>query len=160
MSDPNHRKEILTGELRALAKLKVLVAEKVTMTKLDAIRIGKNFGCMIRALPKQAKEKHVDNAKAVLKHHFDNHEWCGDWCVKKNQSTQEQRRSKQYYRSKEKDPLLCEKVYEIVSRFITEEALAEVSHGMDTQMNESLNNTISWFAPKNKVFCSSGSLQN
>jgi hypothetical protein len=31
---------------------------------------------------------------------------------------------------------------------------------MDTQVNESFNNTASWFAPKNKVYCGSCSLTN
>ena len=31
---------------------------------------------------------------------------------------------------------------------------------MDTQVNESFNNTVSWFAPKNKVYCGSRSLAN
>jgi hypothetical protein len=35
-----------------------------------------------------------------------------------------------------------------------------VSHGLDTQVNESFNQSASWFAPKNKVYCSSMSLTN
>ena len=31
---------------------------------------------------------------------------------------------------------------------------------MDTQVNKSFNNTASWFAPKNKVYCGSCSLTN
>jgi hypothetical protein len=38
--------------------------------------------------------------------------------------------------------------------------LKEVAHGMDTQCNESFNNTASWLAPKNKVYCGSQSLHN
>jgi hypothetical protein len=40
------------------------------------------------------------------------------------------------------------------------ERLKEVAHGMDTQVNESFNNTFSWLAPKNKVYCGSQSLKN
>jgi hypothetical protein len=47
-----------------------------------------------------------------------------------------------------------------INRFITLERLQEVAHGMDTQANESFNNRVSWFAPKNKVYCGSGSLHN
>jgi Zinc knuckle len=47
-----------------------------------------------------------------------------------------------------------------ISRFITVERLKEISYGMDTQVNESFNNTVSWFAPKNKVYCASASLSN
>jgi len=62
--------------------------------------------------------------------------------------------------SEQKDALFCQKVNATVSRFVSKEALAEVSRGMDTQMNESLNNDVSWFAPKCEVLWSTGSLQN
>jgi hypothetical protein len=38
--------------------------------------------------------------------------------------------------------------------------LKEVAHGMDTNVNESINNTVSYFAPKNRVYCKTRSLQN
>ena len=47
-----------------------------------------------------------------------------------------------------------------MARFITKEALDEVGHGHDTQVNESLNNTISWYAPKNKTYSGTWSLWN
>lgn len=42
--DPNHRRKQLTGNLIALAKSKA--EDKMTMTRMDATRIGKNFGYM------------------------------------------------------------------------------------------------------------------
>jgi hypothetical protein len=48
----------------------------------------------------------------------------------------------------------------IMARFITMDRLKEVAHSMDTQVNESFNNTASWIAPKNKVYCGSQSLRN
>jgi hypothetical protein len=59
-----------------------------------------------------------------------------------------------------KDQELYVKLQGIVDRFISLERLQEVAHGMDTQVNESFNNTFSWLAPKNKVYCGSQSLQN
>jgi hypothetical protein len=55
---------------------------------------------------------------------------------------------------------LYEVLKDKVSCFITLDRLKEVSHGMDTQVNESFNNTVSWLAPKNKVYCGSWSLCN
>jgi hypothetical protein len=55
---------------------------------------------------------------------------------------------------------LFEKLQPIVEHFVTVERLTEVAHGMDTQVNESFNNTFSWLAPKNKVYCGSQSLRN
>ena len=48
----------------------------------------------------------------------------------------------------------------ICSRFFTFERLKELDHGMDTNMNESMNNTIACIAPKTRVFCGTCSLQN
>ena len=41
-SDPNHRQKQLTGELLELSMKRV--KERLTMTKMDVKRIGKNFG--------------------------------------------------------------------------------------------------------------------
>jgi hypothetical protein len=38
--------------------------------------------------------------------------------------------------------------------------LEEMAHDLDTNMNEAFNNICTWFAPKNKVFAGSGSLNN
>ena len=59
-----------------------------------------------------------------------------------------------------KDAKLYALLQQTIARFITAEALQQVAHGMDTQVNESLNNTMTWFAPKNKVYCSTWSLTN
>jgi hypothetical protein len=51
-------------------------------------------------------------------------------------------------------------LHKMMERFCSLERLQEVAHGLDTQPNESFNNSASWFAPKNKVYCSSMSLAN
>jgi hypothetical protein len=78
VADPNHRKKVLTGELIAMDKAKV--ADKATMTRMDSTRIGKNFGYMIRTLKTMEESEYVNAASAVIEHHFDNHEHCGQWC--------------------------------------------------------------------------------
>lgn len=55
---------------------------------------------------------------------------------------------------------MCSVLKSIVEPFVTAEHLLEMSHGMDSNKNESLNNTVSYFAPKNRVHCSSGSTEN
>lgn len=94
-NDPNHRKKMLTGDL--LAIVKSTVDKKATMTKMDATRIGKNFGYMIRSLPRNPPSRYLDMSKAVLEHHFDNHEYCGDWCLRKKQSDDERADKDRYY---------------------------------------------------------------
>jgi hypothetical protein len=160
VADPNHRKKVLTGELYALESARK--AERLTMTRMDSTRIGKNFGYMIRALPRMAEDNDamVIAGKAVQEHHFDNHEYCGAWCRRKRKTAAERAASPRFYRCKVKDIDLYKVLNEKISRFISLDRLKEVAHGMDTQCNESFNNTASWLAPKNKVYCGSQSLQN
>lgn len=73
---------------------------------------------------------------------------------------QERLGSKKYYRDKEKDKELYVRLEEMLAKYITEEKLQDIAHGMDTNANESFNNTASWVAPKNKVYCGSRSLWN
>jgi hypothetical protein len=154
VADPNHRRKVLTGELIGFTNLNV--ANRFTMTKMDATRIGKNFSYMVRQLPRLQESQYCDAAKAVLDHHFGDHTLCGAWCPRKRDPTI----TGGYYRCKVKDAKLYGKLQEILSRFITLDRLKEVAHGMDTQVNESFNNTFSWLAPKNKVYCGSQSLKN
>jgi hypothetical protein len=75
--------------------------------------------------------------------------------------TNEQRvASDRYYRNKEKDAALYAELNKMIQRFISPDKLREVAHGMDTNVNKSINNTISYFAPKNRVYCGTRSLQN
>jgi predicted small secreted protein len=158
VADPNHRKKVLTGELIALDKAKV--SEKATMTRMDSTRLGKNFGYMIRTLKNLDVSEYCKAGAAVLEHHFDNHEHCGPWCRRKTMTTAQLESSTRYYRCKTADAKLYKILADKINRFTTLERLQEVAHGMDTQVNESFNNTASWFAPKNKVYCGSSSLTN
>jgi hypothetical protein len=160
LHDPNHRKRVLTGDLYKIYSAGV--KNKFTMTKMDIVRIGKNYGYMIRSLNlNMTDEAMTDAAKAVLEHHFDNHHYCSNlWCRRKMQTPEERLASVRYYRCKTKDTLLYNALLNVLSRFLTVENLREVAHGLDTQMNESFNNSASWMAPKNKVYCGSGSLTN
>jgi hypothetical protein len=68
--------------------------------------------------------------------------------------------SERFYRCKIKDAELYKLLQDMVGRFVTLEQLKEVAHMMDTQVNESFNNTVALLAPKNKVYCGSSSLLN
>jgi hypothetical protein len=132
------------------------------MSKMDIIRLGKNYGYMVQSLNLTMPDDELSAAgKAVIEHHFDNHEYCSTrWCRRKHQTDEQRVASGRYYRCKTKDALLYEALDKLLSRFLTLDNLREVAHGLDTQMNESFNNAASWLAPKNKVYCASGSLTN
>ena len=127
---------------------------------MDVRRLGKNFSYMARALAEIEESEYEKAGRAVLWHHFDKHDHCGGWCKRKDQSEDERAKAKRFYRSTEKDEKLWADLDEAVARFITKERLGELDHGMDTNANESLNQTISYIAPKNRVYCRSRSLQN
>jgi hypothetical protein len=159
VADPNHRRKGLTGELIKLDKSRVQL--KLTMTRMDSTRIGKNFGYMARQLRNlQDESMYEDAAKAVLEHHFDNHIYCGAWCRRKDESEEQRKLSKKYYRDKDESQQLYDLLQSKLERFITLDRLREIAHGMDTNMNEAFNNVCTWFSPKNKVFCGPGSLSN
>ena len=152
-----------------------------TMTKMDARRISKNFAFMARSLQYKTTDNDiVDAGKAVLEHHFDCHDYCNiSWCRRKvyleqkaaaaaaasNEEDKEDEddkngRANKFYRDKTLDAELYKKLQSIIARFITLEALKELAHNMDTCANESFNNTASWIAPKNRVYCGTDSLRN
>jgi hypothetical protein len=158
VADPNHRRKGLTGELISIDTSKK--DAKMTMTRMDSTRIGKNFGYMARTLKDRPEAEYVDAARACLEHHFDNHEFCGDWCKRKTESEESKRRLIKFYRCKKNDAALYALLQSKMERFVTKERLLEMAHGLDTNMNEAFNQICTWLAPKNKVFAGTCSLRN
>jgi len=153
LSDPNHRRNALANELYGLKKLgKQPNKDKnkkwnLTMTKMDMLRMSKNFVFMGKTLKNKTTNKDMlDSSKAVIEHHFDNDEHCGGWCRRRDQ-TEEERKKHYCCRCKDEDSALCKKLEQLTGRFITIEALKELAHSLDTNTNESFNQTISWMAP-------------
>jgi len=133
----------------------------LTMTKMDVRRLSKNFAFMIRTLKdKTSSEEISDAAKAVLEHHFDNHQHCGSFCRRKAEIETGKLDERKCYRDEKKDTLLCDKLQSVLARFLTLDMLKEVAHSLHTCANESFNNTVSWAAPKNKMHAGSNSLRN
>jgi len=165
LADPNHRKRTLKRELCGLVNRKV--ANRHTFAKCDVLRISTNFACMARTLTEDMTDDDiVDRAKAVPEHHFDNHECCGERCRRKPQhvgpiaEAEHKARRRKCHRHKERDAKLHSMSQQKIARFVTVDALREVCHNMDANVNESLNDTIAWIAPKNKVHSGTASLSN
>jgi hypothetical protein len=64
VADPNHRRKGLTGELIKLDMSRKDI--KLTMTRMDSTRIGKNFGYMARTLKQRPEEEFEGAAASVL----------------------------------------------------------------------------------------------
>lgn len=179
VADPNHMQKTLASTLHALVSLprtdpaldclkkkppkrkRKTVEWSVGMHKMDCRRLLKNCAFVARVLkPTDLEEKMLTAGKAALEHHFNNHEFCGEWCHIKRGNSNNKKEQCCRNKSNDTDAKLHAKLHEIVARFIAIRALREVSHPMDTCANESFNNTIAWVAPKNKVHCGSCSLPN
>jgi hypothetical protein len=158
VADPNHCGKTLNGELIKMDTAGVKVRE--TMTRMDTLRITKNFGAMARTLRNRPQCEFIPAANAVLEHHFDVHDHCGDWCPRKQQTEAQRLATKKYYRNKETDAKLYVHLKEKFARFVTMDKLEEIAHDMDTNMNEGFNNICTWFAPNNKVYAGTVSLPN
>ena len=161
LADPNHRKKTLKGALYGTLKKKK--AERFGLTKVDVIRVTNNFAYMMRGLHQlPSTDDFEDAGKAVLEHHFDCHDYCRSSFCKRMSMTQEERDADtdKIYRCKTKDSKLYSFLKDLLERFVSKDKLLEVGHGMDTQVNESLNNSIAWLAPKNKTYAGSQSLTN
>jgi hypothetical protein len=159
VADPNHRKKVWTNVLYGM--MTKSVEARCHLTTLDITRLTKNFGYMIKSLKRMSDEgKYLAAATAVLDHHFDEHKDCGAWCRRKTLNSEQRKATKRFYRSMEHDAKLYKLLQSLLARFITLDKLQEVAHPMDTQVNESMNNTISWLAPKNKCYAGSQSLKN
>ena len=65
-----------------------------------------------------------------------------------------------FYRCKTKHREVYLRMKKALLRFSTKQRMTESLHGFSTQMNECLNNMISYYAPKNKTYGMTMSLQN
>ena len=90
---------------------------------------------------------------AVFFHHFDIHDTCGDWCRSLKYKDDPEELKKLYYRSKEKDSLLYQQLFEIWEVYCTDEALKEVHHEWHTNKCESMNQFITKFIRKSTYLC-------
>jgi hypothetical protein len=162
LNDPSHRGKTLSGDLRLLEKQPLAVSKGVN--KVDCIKLQRNFGYMVKQLKESPESEWLDRGKAVLEHHFENHVHCGSWCRRKQLSVtkleEDCRKPGKYYRCKVRDAVVYSVLKSIVDKYVVLDRLKEVAHGFSTQKNESTNNTVAWFAQKNKSLSGSVSLSN
>ena len=175
LADPGHRTKSVSSKIYNLLKLK---KSQSTCTKADAIRFKMNFGYMLNRNRGKTLQQISKASRAVIDHTFDKHDYCStDWCIPKRDQEKEEKqkdspinpvslsnehlgarpnppsapkRRPRYYRSIVKDKALYDQMWEIYSPCILPHRLEESLHTFDTQLNESLNHSISKYAPKYK----------
>ena len=78
LADPSHRTKVVAKAIFVLAHLPKSIS---TCTNIDALRIKKYYGYMLKQSRMLTLDEIRVRCKAVIEHLFDNHEFCDDsWC--------------------------------------------------------------------------------
>ena len=181
LADPSHRTRVVARAIFALVKLRMKESE---CKNIDAQRFKRYFAYMLKQGRDGTLEDLMFRAKAVLEHLFNDHTYCDPkWCVPLRLSQDYEQDSNEnivdiaedimepnhenidsnkdkYYRSKTEHSELYSQMKKAYEPYVTPERLKESLHPFDTQLNESLNNVVAKYAPKNRTYATSMSLSN
>jgi hypothetical protein len=99
-------------------------------------------------------EKFKIAGRASFEHHWNNHEFCGDWCQAKGWSEEEKLKYKHKYRNKETHAREYAQQLIIVLKFTEDGRLARVYHLWLNNKTESIHGLIvNIYLPKRSYFC-------
>jgi hypothetical protein len=107
---------------------------------------------MARTLKDRPATEFADAAKAVLEHHFDNHQYCGPWCRQQHETPAERQRIIKHYRSKEVDAELYNLLHSTIDRFVSVDKLLEMAHAW-TPMSMSASTILSVLGSLQRTKC-------
>ena len=152
LADKNHRVRTYARKYFELSRKPLKESE---CTSVDAERIKRNFSYCVRMYSGENFDVFMAAMKAVIEHHFNNHEFCGDWCPMKKMKagSDEAKAASLKYRCKVKNAKLYGQMKETHDAFTTEEWLRDLHHDVHTNKCESINGFITKFMHKNKHWC-------
>lgn len=132
LGDPAHRKKALKSRLYKVVNGRN--ADRHGMNQGDIIRVPNNYVYMINQIGSLDESEWENTAKAVLEHHYDNHEHCGDFCQRRKDLQDMEAdiptgRSKRHYRCKQEEPALHQLLNETIAPFLKDDKLLETAHG-------------------------------
>jgi hypothetical protein len=157
IADCNHR-------VRTYAKAYFLLAgmsqKKSECRPADAERLKRNFSYFLHMYRTAPWEKFRHNSNAVIEHHFNNHDYCEEWCpvlkrrerIKKGE-IEEDEESELKYRCKTRNARLYTQLRAYHDAYTTDSSLWELWHQVHSNKCESLNGFITKFLPKHKHYC-------
>jgi hypothetical protein len=87
LGDPAHCTKTAASDIFSLANLPL--AKSKGVNKVDAMKLKKNYGYMLKQLRLLPEREWERAAQAVLKHHFDCHQYCGSWCKRRHMMEEE-----------------------------------------------------------------------
>jgi len=157
LADPSHHTKVVGKHFFKLAS----GPRKTTKcTKLDALRLKRNFGYFQKQLRTKSFEIFRQGSKAVLAHHFNEHENCDpSWCHHAMPGNKEKTNSECKYRDSIEHAELKLQLKTIIDKFTTDEKLHEIHHSKDSQKNEALNKSVTKYAPKDREYSGTMSLE-
>ena len=123
-----------------------------TLTLVDAYRLKRNFAYWLLSYHSKDFSTFQEKSSAVGEHHFDNHEFCDDWCAMKKADATQKAILNLKYRCKKTNPKMYDDVMTLLQRFTTPEKLKECHHGHSSQKNEAMNQSITRYNPKTNTF--------
>ena len=101
-ADPSHRTKVVAKPFYALA---YLPKSQSTCTNVDAMRLKRYFGYMIKSNRMNELSQIVTASKAVVEHLFNEHMYCDEkWCRPKKQRNEQKKEegSQSFYRCKKR----------------------------------------------------------
>jgi hypothetical protein len=123
-------------------------------TKMDAEWMKHRLSWTLRLHSSGTYEQFKKAVVAVLEHHFDNHDYCADWCKARKGTENEVRESGLLFRCK-----ICNKaeLYLFLKKhhddFMVDMKLRQLFHQYDTNNVEGFNNFLTKFLPKDRTYC-------
>jgi hypothetical protein len=150
LADKNHRVRTYAKYFFKLSKKK---RSETSCTSNDAERMKRNFAYFIHMYRHDTFKAFKKNAQAVLEHHFNNHEFCGEWCPANQWQEDEKKLKALKYRCKVKHEKLYEQMAAIHNTYTDVWNLREIYHEFHSNKCESLNGFITKFLPKHKHYC-------
>ena len=152
LADANHRVRTYARYFFNLSHKK---RSETCCTNNDAERMKRNFAYFLHMYRHETFANFKVAAKAVLEHHFNNHEFCGEWCPAKKWKDDEKKMKLLKYRCKEKHSSLYQQMSAIHNTYTDVWNLREIYHEFHSNKCESLNGFITKFLPKHKHYCRS-----
>eukprot|EP00978_Attheya_sp_CCMP212_P026795 scaffold88833_cov40-Attheya_sp.AAC.1 len=153
-ADPTHRKKVVRNALYILKDRTKSTKHDERCTEGDIMKHSMYWGYAVKQNATKTLDELMIAIKAVLEHHFNNHEFCGGWCPVLRGDTSGK------YRSKEGNAKLYASLEIIMDKYATEEKMRQLHHGYSTQGNEAMNQSVASFAPKTKTYSTTMSLHN
>ena len=123
LTDPSHRTKAVAKPLYALASLP---KTQSTFTNVDAMRLKRYFGYMIKSNPMNELSEIVTVSKAVVENLFNDHIHCDEKGYRPKKERNEKKKeedSQSFYRCKRKDKKLYLQIWKVYEPFTTPKRL-------------------------------------